>query len=164
MSLKSMDDLFMHGLKDLYYAEKKLVQNLPKMAKKATSPELSQAIENHLRETENQVSRLERIFESCEATPRGKKCPAMDGLLEEGKEVMQEAEDDDTLDAGMLAAAQAVEHYEIARYGTMVAWAQELGMIDAANLLQETLDEEKNADRLLSQIAEGKLNREAAAA
>ena len=164
MSLKTMDDLFMHGLKDLYYAEKKLVQNLPKMAKKANSPELAQAIENHLKETEGQVTRLERIFESCEATPRGKKCPAMDGLLEEGKELMQEAEDDDTLDAGMLAAAQAVEHYEIARYGTMVAWAQELGMTDAANLLQETLDEEKNADRLLSQIAEGKLNREAAAA
>ena len=164
MSLKTMDDLFMHGLKDLYYAEKKLVQNLPKMAKKANSPELAQAIENHLRETETQVTRLERIFESCETTPRGKKCPAMDGLLEEGKELMQEAEDDDTLDAGMLAAAQAVEHYEIARYGTMVAWAQELGMTDAANLLQETLDEEKNADRLLSQIAEGKLNREAAAA
>jgi ferritin-like metal-binding protein YciE len=159
-----MDDLFMHGLKDLYYAEKKLVQNLPKMAKKANSPELAQAIENHLKETETQVTRLERIFESCEATPRGKKCPAMDGLLQEGKEVMQEAEDDDTLDAGMLAAAQAVEHYEIARYGTMVAWAQELGMSDAANLLQETLDEEKNADRLLSQIAEGKLNRQAAAA
>jgi ferritin-like metal-binding protein YciE len=164
MSLKSMDDLFMHGLKDLYYAEKKLVQNLPKMAKKANSPELAQAIENHLRETENQVSRLEQIFAACETTPRGKKCPGMDGLLEEGKEVMQEAEDDDTLDAGMLAAAQAVEHYEIARYGTMVAWAQELGMTEAANLLQETLDEEKNADRLLSQIAEGKLNREAAAA
>ena len=164
MSLKSMDDLFMHGLKDLYYAEKKLVQNLPKMAKKASSPELSQAIENHLRETENQVTRLEQIFAACETTPRGKKCPAMDGLLEEGKELMQEADDDDTLDAGMLAAAQAVEHYEIARYGTMVAWAQELGMTEAANLLQETLDEEKNADRLLSQIAEGKLNREAAAA
>ena len=162
MSIKSIDDLFLHGVKDLFYAEKKLVQTLPKMAKKATSAELKQAIEQHLAETEDQVERLERIFELLDETPRGKKCPAMDGLIEEGKEIMEEAEDDDVLDAGMLAAAQAVEHYEIARYGTLIAWGEVLGMGEAVQLLKESLKEEKNADKLLSSLAEGKLNREAA--
>ena len=162
MSIKSIDDLFLHGVKDLFYAEKKLVQTLPKMAKKATSAELKQAIEQHLAETQDQVERLERIFELLDETPRGKKCPAMDGLIEEGKEIMEEAEDDDVLDAGMLAAAQAVEHYEIARYGTLIAWGEVLGMGEAVQLLKESLKEEKNADKLLSSLAEGKLNREAA--
>jgi ferritin-like metal-binding protein YciE len=162
MSIKSIDDLFLHGVKDLFYAEKKLVQTLPKMAKKATSAELKQAIEQHLAETQDQVERLERIFELLDETPRGKKCPAMDGLIEEGKEVMEEAEDDNVLDAGMLAAAQAVEHYEIARYGTLIAWGEVLGMGEAVQLLKESLKEEKNADKLLSSLAEGKLNREAA--
>ena len=162
MALKTMEDLFIHGLKDIYYAEKKLVQNLPKMAKKAESRELAQAIEKHLRETQNQVTRLERVFKLCEMEPRGKKCPGIEGLLEEAKEIMEDAEEPNTLDAGMLAAAQSVEHYEISKYGTLVAWAEELGMTDAASLLEETLAEEKNADRLLSQLAEGKLNREAA--
>ena len=162
MSLKSIDDLFLHGVKDLFYAEKKLVQTLPKMAKKATSAELKQAIEQHLGETQDQVERLERIFALLDETPRGKKCPAMDGLIEEGKEVMEEAEDDDVLDAGMLAAAQAVEHYEIARYGTLIAWGEELGMSEAVQLLKESLKEEKNADKLLSSLAEGNLNRKAA--
>jgi ferritin-like metal-binding protein YciE len=162
MPLKTIEDLFIHGLKDLYYAEKKLVQNLPKMAKKASSSELSDAIERHLAETENQVARLERVFELCDMAPKSKKCPGIEGLLEEGKEIMTDAEDPNALDAGLLAAAQAVEHYEISRYGTLIAWAEELGMRDAASLLKETLAEEKNADRLLSQLAEGKLNREAA--
>jgi ferritin-like metal-binding protein YciE len=162
MSLKSIDDLFLHGVKDLFYAEKKLVQTLPKMAKKATSTELKQAIEQHLGETQDQVERLERIFVLLDETPRGKKCPAMDGLIEEGKEIMEEAEDDDVLDAGMLAAAQAVEHYEIARYGTLIAWGEELGMSEAVQLLKESLKEEKNADKLLSSLAEGNLNRKAA--
>jgi ferritin-like metal-binding protein YciE len=162
MSLKTIEDLFIHGLKDIYYAEKKLVQQLPKMAKKADSPELANAIEQHFKETQNQVTRLERIFRLCDMEPRGKKCPGIEGLIEEAKQIIEEAEDPDTLDAGMLAAAQSVEHYEISRYGTLVAWAEELGMRDAVSLLSETLQEEKNADRLLSQLAEGKLNREAA--
>ena len=162
MPLKTMEDLFIHGLKDIYYAEKKLVQNLPKMAKKADSEELTEAIEEHLKETQNQVIRLERIFKLCDMEPKGKKCHGIEGLLEEGKEIMEEAEDPNALDAGLLAAAQAVEHYEISRYGTLIAWADELGMRDAVSLLKETLAEEKNADKLLSQLAEGKLNREAA--
>lgn len=162
MSLKSMEDLFVHGLKDIYYAEKKLVQNLPKMAKKAESEDLAHAISQHLRETENQVARLERIFKLNDMEPRGKKCPGIEGLIQEAKEIMEEAEDGDTLDAGMLAAAQSVEHYEISRYGTLIAWAEELGMGETVSLLKETLAEEKNADKRLSQLAEGKLNREAA--
>ena len=162
MSLKSMEDLFTHHLKDIYYAEKKLVQNLPKMAKQAESEDLAQAIERHLKETQNQVIRLEKVFKLCGLEPRSKKCPAIDGLLEEGKEIMEEAEEPAVLDAGMLAAAQAVEHYEISRYGTLIAWAEELGMREAVSILKETLAEEKNADKLLSQLAEGKLNRVAA--
>ena len=161
MSLKSMEDLFIHGLKDIYYAEKKLVQNLPKMAKKAESPELARAIEQHYKETTNQVARLEKVFKLVDIAPKGKKCFGIEGLLEEAKEIMDDAEDLDTRDAGMLAAAQAVEHYEISRYGTLIAWAEELGMNEAASILEETLAEEKKADKLLSQLAEGKLNREA---
>jgi ferritin-like metal-binding protein YciE len=162
MSLKSMEDLFIHGLKDIYYAEKKLVQNLPKMAKKAESPDLARAIEQHQKETTNQVARLEKIFKLVDMAPKGKKCFGIEGLLEEAKEVMDEADDPDTRDAGMLAAAQSVEHYEISRYGTLIAWAEELGMSEAASILKETLAEEKKADKLLSQLAEAKLNREAA--
>jgi ferritin-like metal-binding protein YciE len=162
MSLKSMEDLFINGLKDIYYAEKKLVQNLPRMAKKAESSQLAQAIEQHQKETQNQVVRLEKVFKLVDMTPKGKKCPGIEGLLEEAKEVMEEAEDPATRDAGMLAAAQSVEHYEISKYGTLVAWAEELGMSEAVTLLEETLEEEKKADKLLSQLAEGKLNREAA--
>ena len=162
MSVKTMQDLFIHGLKDIYYAEKKLVQNLPRMAKKAESPELAEAIERHFAETENQVARLEQVFELFEMAPKGKKCPGIEGLLEEAKEIMSEAEDPEVRDAGMLAAAQSVEHYEISRYGTLIAWAEELGMRDAVKLLTETLQEEKKADKLLSQLAEGKLNRKAA--
>ena len=122
----------------------------------------AQAIEHHHKETTNQVARLEQVFKLVDMAPKGKKCPGIEGLLEEAKEVMDEAEDPKTRDAGMLAAAQSVEHYEISRYGTLIAWAEQLGMREAASILGETLAEEKKADKLLSQLAEGKVNREAA--
>ena len=163
MSLKTMEDLFIHGLKDIYYAEKKLVQQLPKMAKKAESAELTAAIEQHFKETQNQVTRLEKIFRLCDMEPRGKRCPGIEGLIEEAKEIIEEAEEPDALDAGLLAAAQSVEHYEISRYGTLKSWAQQLGMNDAVKLLEETLAEEKKTDQLLTRIAEAAANQKAAA-
>ena len=159
---KSLQDLFVHLLKDMYYAEKQILKTLPKMAKKADSKDLRQAFEHHLKETEGQVERLEQVFALCELKPAGKTCPAIKGIIEEGAEDMKEAKDPDVLDAGLIADAQAVEHYEIARYGTMVAWAKQLGMNDAASLLQQTLDQEYNADRTLTKLAEGSLNRQAA--
>ncbi|MET0668073.1 MAG: ferritin-like domain-containing protein [Methyloceanibacter sp.] len=161
-ALKSLEDLFVHLLKDMYYAEKQILKALPKMAKKADSDELRQAFEHHLKETEGQVDRLEQVFELCGIKAAGKTCPAIKGILEEGAEGMKDAKDPDVLDAGMIADAQAVEHYEIARYGTMIAWANQLGMGDAANLLQQNLDQEYGADRLLTDLAEGRLNRQAA--
>lgn len=160
--IKTFDDLFVHTLQDIYYAEKQILKALPKMAKKADSDELRQAFEHHLKETEGQVERLEQVFALCELKPAGKTCHAIKGILEEGEEDMKDAKDPDVLDAGMIADAQAVEHYEIARYGTMIAWATQLGMDDAASLLQQTLDQEYNADRLLTDLAEGRLNRQAA--
>lgn len=159
---KSLRDLFVHLLRDMYYAEKQIVKTLPKLAKKADSPELRQAFEHHLKETEGQIERLERVFALCDLKPSGKTCPAIKGIIEEGEEDMKEAKDPDVLDAGMIADAQAVEHYEIARYGTMIAWAKQLGMDEAAGILQQTLDQEYSADRLLTKLAESKLNREAA--
>jgi ferritin-like metal-binding protein YciE len=161
-AMKSLEDLFINLLKDIYYAEKRILKALPKMAKKADSNELRQAFQHHLTETEGQVARLEQVFALCELKPAGKTCPAIKGIIEEGEEDMKEAKDPDVLDAGMIADAQAVEHYEIARYGTMIAWAKQLGMNEAASLLQETLDQEYNADRLLTELAEGRLNRQAA--
>ena len=161
-ALKSLKDLFVHLLKDMYYAEKQILKALPKMAKKADSDELRQAFEHHLKETEGQVDRLEQVFELCGIKAAGKSCPAIKGILEEGAEGMKDAKDPDVLDAGMIADAQAVDHYEIARYGTMIAWANQLGMGDAANLLQQNLDQEYGADRLLTDLAEGRLNRQAA--
>jgi ferritin-like metal-binding protein YciE len=159
---KSLEDLFVNLLKDIYYAEKQILKALPKMAKKADSDDLRQAFEHHLEETRGQVERLEQVFALCDLKPTAKTCAAIKGILEEGEEDMKEAKDPDVLDAGMIADAQAVEHYEIARYGTMVAWAKQLGMNDAAGLLEETLEQEHNADRTLTEIAEGSLNREAA--
>jgi ferritin-like metal-binding protein YciE len=159
---KSLEDLFVNLLKDIYYAEKQILKALPKMAKKADSDELRQAFEHHLEETRGQVERLEQVFALCDLKPAAKTCAAIKGILEEGEEDMKEAADPDVLDAGMIADAQAVEHYEIARYGTMIAWAKQLGMDDAASLLEETLEQEYNADRTLTGIAEGSLNREAA--
>jgi ferritin-like metal-binding protein YciE len=159
---KSLEDLFVNLLKDMYYAEKQILKALPKMAKKADSRELRQAFEHHLTETQGQVERLERVFALCDLKPSGKTCHAIKGIIEEGEEDMKDAKDPDVLDAGMIADAQAVEHYEIARYGTMIAWAKQLGRNDAASLLEQTLEQEYNADRLLTDLAEGKLNRQAA--
>jgi ferritin-like metal-binding protein YciE len=152
---KSLQDLFVNLLKDIYFAEKQILKALPKMAKKADSGELRQAFEHHLEETQGQVQRLE-------LKPTAKTCPAIKGILEEGEEDMKEAKDPDVLDAGMIADAQAVEHYEIARYGTMIAWAKQLGMNEAARLLQQTLEQEYNADKHLTELAESGLNRQAA--
>ena len=160
--MKKLEDLFLHLLKDVYHAEKQVVRAMPKMAKSVESDELRQAFETHQQETIQQVQRLEQVFEMAGKKPRAETCPAIQGLVEEAKEVMDGAEDPDVLDAGILAAAQAIEHYEIARYGTLRAWAEELGMKDAARLLQQTLDEEKKTDKLLSEIAVSRLNREAA--
>ena len=161
MADKDLNDLFLDTLKDIYYAEKHILKALPKMAKAANSEELSAAFEKHYDETEGQVARLEQIFELLGKPARGKKCDAIEGILDEGKEIMDEYADTAALDAGLLAAAQAVEHYEISRYGTLVAWAQKLGLSEAAELLEETLDEEKETDEKLSELAESEINAEA---
>jgi ferritin-like metal-binding protein YciE len=158
--MKSLQDLFVEQLRDLYYAEKQILKALPKMSKKASSSELKKAFENHLHETENQVERLERVFEKLEMTARGKTCPAMDGLIDEGKEMMSEDAEASVMDAGLIAAAQKVEHYEIASYGTLRTYAKMLGYNKIAELLQETLDEESKTDKKLTQLAE-KINEEA---
>jgi len=153
MKLESLHDLFVSELKDLYNAENQLVKALPKMAKAAASDELRTAFEDHLRETENQVERLERVFKEIDIAPRGKKCEAMQGLIEEGKEMIEADASDAVRDAALIAAAQRVEHYEIAGYGTVRTYAQLLGFEEAAELLQETLDEEAAADQKLSELA-----------
>jgi ferritin-like metal-binding protein YciE len=161
---KQLDDLFHDSLKDIYFAEKKILAALPKMAKAAQSEELSAAFEKHEQETEGQVERLEQVFGIISEAPRGKNCPAILGIIEEGKEIMDEYKDSPALDAGLLSAAQAVEHYEISRYGTLIAWANELGLEDAIPLLEATLEEEKATDEALTQLAETAINREAEAA
>jgi ferritin-like metal-binding protein YciE len=160
--IKSLDDLFLHTLKDIYYAENQIVKSLPTMVEKASDPMLKTAFQSQLAETKNQVARLERVFQMLNEEPKGTTCAAMDGILDEAKEVMGEIADDIVLDAGMLSSAQAVEHYEITRYGTLVAFARRLGRQDCAKLLEETLAEEKETDRKLTQIAEGQVNRKAA--
>jgi ferritin-like metal-binding protein YciE len=159
---KSLEDLFINLLKDMYYAEKQILKALPMMAKKADSDDLRRAFEHHLKETEGQVVRLERVFALCGLKPSGKSCLAIKGILDEGEEDIKDAKDPDVLDAGMIADAQAVEHYEIARYGTLIAWAGQLGMEDAVRLLEQTLEQEYNGDRLLTDLAKGSLNRQAA--
>jgi ferritin-like metal-binding protein YciE len=161
---KTLDDLFHETLKDIYYAEKKILSALPKMAKAAQSDELRAAFEKHHDETEGQVERLEKVFDLIEQPPKGKKCDAIEGLLDEGKEIMTEFKGSPALDAGLLAAAQAVEHYEISRYGTMIAWAEELGLEDAVSLLEETLEEEEATDEALTEIAKTAVNQQAEAA
>jgi ferritin-like metal-binding protein YciE len=160
---KSLEKLFVEQLKDIYSAETQLVSALPKMAKAASTPELQQAFNMHLDETRNQVQRLEKLFEGMDASPRGKKCRGMEGLIEEGNELIKEkAEyDSDTLDAGLIAAAQKVEHYEISAYGTVRAFAEQLGRREAIDILNQTLDEEYATDRKLSAIAESMVNQEA---
>jgi ferritin-like metal-binding protein YciE len=154
MAMDSLEALFEDTLRDMYYAEKKLTKILPKMAKKATTEELSEAFTSHAAETEGQVERLEKVFKLLDKTARAKKCEALEGLSAEGDHVMEEAEDDGVMDAGLIASAQAVEHYEIARYGTLIAWANQLDMTDAADLLSESLEEEKAADEKLGGLAE----------
>jgi ferritin-like metal-binding protein YciE len=157
---KAFTELFEDQIKDLYSAEKQIVQALPKMARNTTNPQLRAAFEKHLEETRGHVARLEQIAEELEFTPRGKKCKGAEGLIEEGKEAMEEFEDD-TLDAALIGAAQRVEHYEIAAYGTARAHAELLGFTKAARLLQQTLDEETRTDKKLSQLAESIVNVEA---
>jgi ferritin-like metal-binding protein YciE len=159
---KTLDDLFLETLKDMYHAEKQLMRALPKMAKAADSDELRQAFETHRDETEGQIARLDQVFEMLGKPARGKPCEAMQGIVEESKEIMEDFKGSDALDAGLLAAAQAVEHYEISRYGTLKTWAGQLGMRDAARLFEETLAEEKKTDALLTKLAESSANRKAA--
>jgi ferritin-like metal-binding protein YciE len=162
MSEKDLNALFLDTLKDIYYAEKEIYKSLPKMAKAANSDQLRQAFEKHHDETEGQIERLEKIFDLLGKPARGKKCDAIEGILDEGKEIMAEYKDAPALDAGLLAAAQAVEHYEISRYGTLKAWADKLGNKDAVRLLDQTLAEEKKTDETLSKIAISAVNAEAA--
>jgi ferritin-like metal-binding protein YciE len=162
MSEKDLNALFLDTVKDIYYAEKQIYKSLPKMAKAAQSDQLRAAFEKHHDETEGHIERLEKIFELLGKPARGKKCDAIEGILDEGKEVMDEYEDTPVLDAGLLAAAQAVEHYEISRYGTLKAWANKLGLKDAVTLLDQTLQEEKKTDDTLSRIAVSAVNAEAA--
>ena len=161
MVMESLQDLFVHDLKDLYSAEVQLTKALPKMAKAASEPALKEAFQTHLKETEVQIERLEKIFDELEQNPKGKKCKAMEGLIEEGKELMEEDADPSVMDAGLIGAAQKVEHYEIAGYGTVRTYAQMLGNEEAARLLQQTLDEEGATDKKLNQLAMQCINAEA---
>ncbi|MGN6304806.1 MAG: YciE/YciF ferroxidase family protein [Mesorhizobium sp.] len=158
---KGLEDLFLDGIKDIYYAEKKILKALPKMAKGAESEEVSAAFQKHREETEGQVERLEQIFEAMGKAARGKTCPAIDGIIEEGSEILEEYDGSPAIDAGLIAAAQAVEHYEIARYGTLIAWAEQLGMNDAVMLLKATLEEESATDETLNALGEGGANERA---
>ena len=160
---KTLDDLFLDTLKDIYYAEKQILKALPKMAKAASSPEVKKAFETHRDETEGHVERLTEVFELIGKAPRGKTCDAILGIIEEGKSIMEDFEGSPALDAGLVAAAQAVEHYEMARYGTLKAWAQQLGLNDAVSLLDQTLSEETKTDKLLSQIGTASTNSKAQA-
>ena len=161
---KNLRELFHDTLKDIYFAEKKILGALPRMAKAAQSKELSAAFEKHESETEMHVERLDKVFAELDEPPRGKTCDAIVGIIEEGQEVMKEYKGSPALDAGLLAAAQAVEHYEISRYGTLKTWAQELGLEEAVGLLDTTLAEEKKTDELLTEIAESSVNQHAEAA
>jgi ferritin-like metal-binding protein YciE len=162
--LGTLHDAFIDELRDTYDAERQLLKALPKLAKASTAPELRAAFESHLEETRGQVERLEQVFASLDEKVRGKHCEGMAGIIEEGKSVMEEEFDEATMDACLIASGQRSEHYEIAAYGTLVAWARAMGHTEAADLLQETLDEEKAADEKLSSLAEGGINQEAAGA
>src|SRR5215470_9916961 len=156
--IKTLDDLFVHQLRDIYYAEKQIVQALPEMIEKASDAGLKQGFETHLGETKNHVKRLEQVFKMHGVEAKGVDCPAIDGIIDEADDVASEIEDKEVLNAALAAAAQAVEHYEIARYGTLIAWAKTLGRSDCAAVLQKNLDEEKAADKKLTAIAEARLN------
>ncbi len=159
---KTLDDLFLDTLKDIYYAEKQILKTLPKMAKAANAPELKQAFENHREQTEGHVERLTEVFDIIGKAPRGKTCDAILGIIEEGKGIIEEFDGSPALDAGLVAAAQAVEHYEMARYGTLRAWAQQLGLKDAVKLLEQTLGEEEKTDQLLTKLGMTAVNKQAA--
>ncbi|MDO1584249.1 ferritin-like domain-containing protein [Rhizobium oryzicola] len=158
MAGKTLEDLFHETLKDIYYAERQIVKALPKMARGAQSDKLKQAFEKHKEETQGQIERLQQIFELLGKRARGKTCPAIDGILEEGEEILEEFKGSPALDAGLLAAAQAVEHYEISRYGTLRSWAKQLGMDEAVTLIEATLQEESKTDELLTGLAESTVN------
>jgi len=161
--ITNLNELFVHTLKDIYYAEKQITKALPKMAKNATAPQLKKAFENHLAETEDQIAKLEQVFELIGEKARGVKCEAIDGIIEEGKGHMEDIEDDATLDAGLIASAQAVEHYEITRYGTLVSWAETLGLDQKViKLLSGILAQEEATDQKLSSLGEAGLNKMAA--
>lgn len=161
MKIKSLDDLLIDQLRDLYNAETQLIKALPKMVKNASAPELKAAFESHLEETRRQVERLVQVFESLETKAKGKTCKAMEGIIEEAKEILEEDVAEDVLDAALISAAQRVEHYEIAGYGTVRSWARQLGHQKAAKLLEQTLHEEEAADRKLTKIAESRANMKA---
>ena len=162
--IKTMDDLFVHQLRDVFYAEQRIEKSLPKLIEKATNDELSGALSSHLEETHQHVARLQEVFRMLDVKAEGVTCPAIDGIIKEADEVSGEIADTAVLDAAIIAAAQAVEHYEIARYGTLIAWARQLGRDDCATILEETLEEEKSADETLTDIAESDVNQDATVA
>lgn len=158
MKNKTLDDLFYEGLKDIYYAERQLLKALPKLARGASAPELKAAFQQHREQTEGHVARLQQVFEICGKSARGKTCPAIDGIIEEANEVAGEVDDKNVLDAALIAAAQAVEHYEITRYGTLITWAEQLGYDDCAEIMKQNLADEKATDEKLSELAESRIN------
>ena len=156
--IKTLNDLFMHGLRDLFYAENQILKSLPDMIEKATNAQLKAGFEKHRDETEKQIARLRKVFELLDSDPSGDKCPAIDGILKEGKDLMGEIDDEDVMNVGLIAAAQAVEHYEITRYGALIAWATELGRTDVVPLFEANLAEEKATDQKLTTMAERRIN------
>lgn len=160
--IQSLDDLFLHTLQDIYYAENQITKALPKMIKKATNPQLQQGFETHLRETENQIGRLNEVFKMLGKSPKGVDCPAIDGIIKEANEVAGDIGDKQVLDAALIASAQAVEHYEMTRYGTLIAWAKQLGHTRAVSLLLQNLQEEEATDKKLTKLAEDGVNAKAA--
>jgi ferritin-like metal-binding protein YciE len=161
--IKTMDDLFLHTLQDVYYAEKKIVKSLPEMIEHASDAQLKQGLQSHLSETSEHVLRLEEVFEMLGQSPKSTNCPAIDGIIKEASEVTGDVAEDNVRDAAIIAASQAVEHYEITRYGSLIAWAKELGQDDCASVLEKTLEEEKAADKKLSQMALSRINAQASA-
>jgi ferritin-like metal-binding protein YciE len=157
--IKTLNDLFVHTLQDIYYAEQKITKALPKMISKVSDQQLQSAFMTHLAETEQHIRRVEQVFQMHGEAAKAVTCPAIDGIVTEAEEIMKDASDPEVLDAAALASAQAVEHYEITRYGTLIAWARELGRNDCASVLQQNLDEEKATDQKLTQIAEARINR-----
>jgi ferritin-like metal-binding protein YciE len=160
--IKNMNDLFLHTLRDIYYAENQILKALPEMIEKSSDAQLKQGFQSHLGETKNHVTRVEQVFRMLRQEPSGVDCPAIDGIIDEAEDVAGEVDDKSVMDAALIAAAQAVEHYEMTRYGSLIAWAKQLGRNDCVTLLQQNLDEEKAADKKLTAIAESKVNRMAA--